>query len=82
MDMLSIGIIVIATVTALLFKFVLYRKICHWMDQDLIKGLSEGNKEKHEYLQQQLQQMKTDKVKRKEQHQRITLLADQFEQNL
>ena len=81
MDPLSIGIIVFATVTALAFKFVLYRKICNWMDQDLVKGLADGDQAKHEYLQQQMQQMKSDKVKRKVQHQRLTELAEQFEQN-
>lgn len=80
MDALSIGIIVFATVTALLFKFVLFRKISRWMDQDLIKGLAEGNSEKHEYLTRQLEQMRSDKVKRKEQHQRLTDLAQQYEQ--
>lgn len=81
MDALSIGIIAFATVTALLFKFILYRKITHWMDQDLIKGLAEGSQEKHLYLSEQLTQMKVDKVKRKLQHQQLTELATEFEQN-
>ena len=81
MDALSIGIIIFATVTALLFKFVLYRKICNWMDEDLIKGLAEGNRDKLEFLQQQMQQMKADKVKRKDQHLRLTDIAAEFEQN-
>lgn len=81
MDALSIAIIIFATVTALLFKFVLYRKICNWMDQDLIKGLAEGNPDKLTYLQQQLRQLQTNKVKRKFQHQQLTDLAAKFEQN-
>lgn len=81
MDALSIGIIAFATVTALLFKFILYRKITHWMDQDLIKGLAEGNQKKHLYLSEQLTQMKVDKVQRKLQHQQLTELATEFEQN-
>ncbi|WP_290699237.1 hypothetical protein [Amphritea sp.] len=80
MDALSIGIIAFATVTALLFKFILYRKITNWMDQDLIKGLAEGNQEKHHYLSEQLTQMKADKVQRKLQHQQLTELATEFEQ--
>ncbi|BBB26061.1 hypothetical protein [Amphritea japonica] len=81
MDALSIGIIVFATATALLFKFVLYRKITHWMDQDLIKGLAGGNQEKLHYLNEQLLQMKVDKVQRKLQHQQLTERATEFEQN-
>ncbi|MBR9867236.1 MAG: hypothetical protein GYB20_06860 [Oceanospirillales bacterium] len=81
MDALSIGIIIIATVTALLFKFVIYHKICNWMDQDLISGLAGGNNDKHSFLTQQLKQMKNNKVKRKLQHQRLTDLAAEFEQN-
>ena len=81
MDALSIGIIVFATVTALLFKFILYRKITNWMDQDLVKGLAEGNQKKHLYLSEQLTQMKADKVQRKLQHQQLTELAAEFEQN-
>ncbi|MBU2966519.1 hypothetical protein Q4508_03525 [Amphritea sp. 2_MG-2023] len=81
MDALSIGIIIFATATALLFKFVLYHKISHWMDQDLIKGLAEGDEHKHRFLTQHLIEMKAAKVKRKLQHQRLTDLATEFEQN-
>lgn len=80
MDALSITIIVIATVTALLFKFVLFRKINRWMDQDLIKGLADGDSAKQAYLTEQLDQMRQAKIKRKEQHQRLTDLAQQYEQ--
>ena len=81
MDALSIGIIIFATVTALLFKFVLFRKITNWMDQDLIKGLAGGDQKKLRYLNEQLAQMKTEKVKRKLQHQQLTERATEFEQN-
>ncbi|WP_299201728.1 hypothetical protein [uncultured Amphritea sp.] len=81
MDAISIGIIIFATATALLFKFILYHKICNWMDKDLISGLADGDNEKRNYLTAQLNKMKTDKVKRKLQHQRLTELATEFEQN-
>ncbi|UTW04832.1 hypothetical protein KDX31_07485 [Amphritea atlantica] len=81
MDALSIGIIIFATVTALLFKFILYHKICNWMDKDLISGLAAGNSDKHRFLTGQLKQMKDNKVKRKRQHQLLTELAAEFEQN-
>lgn len=80
MDATSISIIVIATVTALLFKFVLFRKINHWMDQDLIKGLAEGDSAKQAYLEQQLEKLREARIKRKDQHQRLTELAQQYEQ--
>lgn len=81
MDALNIGIIFFATVSALLFKFVLFHKIRQWMDQDLIKGLAQGHDQKNHFLTQQLTQMKTNKVQRKLQHQRLTELAAEFEQN-
>ena len=81
MDTVSITIIVIATLSALLFKLVLYRKICNWMDQDLIKGLANGDPEKQLFLTSQHQRLKADKVKRKDLHQRLTDFAEQFEQN-
>ncbi|WP_428033286.1 hypothetical protein [Amphritea sp.] len=81
MDALSIGIIIFATVTALLFKFIIYHKICNWMDKDLISGLANGDSEKQQFLTAQLNKMKTDKVKRRLQHQRLTELATEFEQN-
>lgn len=81
MDALSIGIIIFATVTALLFKFIIYHKIRNWMDKDLISGLAAGDSDKHRFLSGQLKQMKDNKVKRKQQHQLLTELAAEFEQN-
>ncbi len=81
MDALSIGIIIIATATALLFKFVLYKKICNWMDQDLIKGLAQGDTALQQFLTAHYQQLKASKIKRNVLHQRLTDLAQQFEQN-
>ncbi|WP_271273944.1 hypothetical protein [Aliamphritea hakodatensis] len=80
MDTTSIVIIIIATLAAIIFKYVLYKKICRWMDNDLAKGLAEGNAEKHSFLQQQLDQMRLDKVNRKEYPARLNELADQYDQ--
>ncbi|MGH1461752.1 MAG: hypothetical protein ACRBB6_06940 [Neptuniibacter sp.] len=80
MDATSIFIIVISTLLAIVFKFVLYKKIQRWMDQDLIKGLAEGNNEKFIYLTAEYDLLVTQKTKRKEYPKRLTELADQFEQ--
>lgn len=80
MDSTSIFIIVIATVLAIVFKVVLYKKIKRWMDQDLIKGLADGNAEKQAYLQQEYAKLVEQKVKRNQYPDRLTELADQFEQ--
>lgn len=81
MDVTSIFIIVVATVLAIVFKVILYKKIQKWMDQDLIKGLAEGNSDKQAFLQQEYQKLIAQKVKRKQYSDRLTELADQFEQN-
>lgn len=80
MDATSIFIIVFATVTAIAFKVILYKRIQKWMDQDLIKGLADGNQEKLTFLQQQYQQLVDAKVKRKHLHNQLTELSEQFEQ--
>lgn len=81
MDATSIFIIVVATALAIIFKYVLYKKIQRWMDQDLIKGLAEDNQEKHSFLTQKYDELVTNKVSRKEYPQRLTEFADQFEQS-
>lgn len=81
MDMTSIFIIVIATALAIIFKVVLYKKIQKWMDQDLIKGLADGNHDKHTFLNQEYHKLIGQKVKRKEYSEKLTELAKQFEQN-
>ncbi|WP_315983141.1 hypothetical protein [Aliamphritea spongicola] len=50
------------------------------MDNDLAKGLAEGNAEKHSFLQQELDQMRLNKVNRKEYPARLNELANQFDQ--
>lgn len=80
MDATSIFIIIVATVLAIVFKYVLYKKIQRWIDQDLIKGLAEGDSDKHAFLTQKHQEFIADKVKRKEYHQLLTDLAKEFEQ--
>ncbi len=80
MDTTSIAIIVIATLAAIAFKYVLYKKICRWMDNDLAKGLAEGSAEKHGFLQQQLDQMRLEKINRKEYAERLTKLSEQYDQ--
>ncbi|MGB0205208.1 MAG: hypothetical protein ACPF9K_09190 [Neptuniibacter sp.] len=80
MDATSLFIIFIATALAIVFKYVLYKKIQRWIDQDLIKGLANGNSDKHAFLTQKHQEFIANKVKRKEYHQLLTELAEEFEQ--
>lgn len=81
MDATSIFIIVVATVLALVFKFVLYKKIQRWMDQDLMKGLAGDNKEKLQFLQEKYATLVQSKVSRKEYPERLNGFAAEFEQN-
>lgn len=81
MDATSIIIIVVSTLLAIIFKVVLYKRIQKWMDQDLLKGLANGDDAKHAYLKEQHQLLLAQKVKRKHLHQQLIDLAEQFEQN-
>lgn len=81
MDATSIFIIVVSVVLAVVFKVVLFKRIRRWMDQDLIKGLAGENPEKLAFLQAQYQQLLEEKVKRKHFHDKLTALAEEFEQN-
>lgn len=79
MDNLSILIIVISVVLALAFKIFLYNRIRQWMDNDLIRGLADGNQQKLDFLTDQYQQLKNTNTKRKEYHSKLTALAEQFD---
>lgn len=78
MDILSIFIIAVATITAIIFKVFLYKRIQKWMDQDLIKSLSEGNSSKHAYLCQELQRLALQKTPRRDIHNAITESAKRY----
>ena len=81
MEPIYIFIIVISTLLAIVFKVVMFKKIRNWMDQDLIKGLADQNPDKLKFLTEKYNEMIESKVNRKEYHQRLTDLAEQFEQN-
>lgn len=81
MDATAITIIVVSTVLAIVFKVVIFKKIRAWMDQDLVKGLAGDNNDKLMFLQEKLEAMKNDGVARKEFHERLTHLANEFEQS-
>lgn len=78
MDTLDLVIIAIATVTAIAFKVYLYRRIKHWMDQDLIKGLADGDTDKQQYLESELQRLYLEKTPRKQIHDTLTKLAENY----
>ena len=46
MDTIGIAIIVISVVLAVLFKVVVMKRIREWVDQDLIRSLSNGDSTK------------------------------------
>lgn len=71
MDNLSIFIIVVSIVLAVAFKWVLIRKIRHWMEQDLIRQLAGGDQTRLAQLQQQNTDMQAEGVKRHIRHERL-----------
>jgi len=78
MDALDIGIIIIATAAAVLFKVILFKRIRHWMDQDLIKGLADNDSTKHQFLLKEHQRLLDNKTPRKELHDKLTLAAQNY----
>lgn len=78
MDLLSIVIILIATLSAILFKLFLFKRIRHWMDQDLIKGLADQDPAKQRYLHEHHQQLLQDKTPRKQIHRKLTEAAQNY----
>ena len=81
MDTTAIIIIVISTVTAVYFKWFIFKRIRQWIDRDLINGLAGGDSAKLTYLEAQLEQLKSQGVKRSEYQERLSRLAEQFEQS-
>lgn len=80
MDATSLFIIVITTVTAIAFKWFLFKRIRRWMDADLIKGLAQGDPARQAYLQSQLEKLQSEGTPRSQQHQKLEALAAGFEQ--
>lgn len=78
MDTLDLVIIAIATLTAIAFKWFLFRRIRGWMDQDLIKGLAAGDSAKLQYLQQEYQRLSAEKLPRNQLHDTLTELAKRY----
>lgn len=75
MDTLSIVIILISVVLAVLFKWVLIRKIGHWMEQDLIRQLAGDDAELLARLHRHRQQLIADGIRRAERHHRLQAFA-------
>ena len=78
MNMLDIFIIVVATVAAIVFKVFLYKRIQRWMDEDLIKGLANGNHEKQSYLSREHLRLISEKTPRKVLHEILTEQAKHY----
>jgi len=77
MDAESITIIVIATATAVAFKWYLFKRIRQWVDNDLINSLSNGDSARKQALLSLYQDLKARGVKRSELHQELQRFAEQ-----
>lgn len=75
MDSLSLFIIAVSVVLALAFKWYLYQRIRNWIDQDLIKGLADGDTELLQRLQQADQALRARGTKRQHRHRHLEALA-------
>ena len=78
MSPVDIFIIFVATVTAIAFKYYLFKRIQCWMDNDLIKGLADNDSQKLQFLQTELTRLKAQKCKRNQLHEKLTTLAKNY----
>ena len=76
MDTTGIAIIVISVVLAVLFKVVVMKRIREWVDQDLIRSLSNGDSKKLDQLMALDQSLKSQETPRGERHQQLEQLAE------
>jgi uncharacterized membrane protein len=76
MDTIGIAIIVISVVLAVLFKVVVMKRIREWVDQDLIRSLSNGDSTKLDQLMALDQSLKRQETPRGERHQQLEQLAE------
>lgn len=75
MDSLSLFIIAVSVVLAVVFKWYLFRRIRHWIDQDLIKGLAAGDPVLLERLQQADRELRASGIGRRHRHRQLEALA-------
>ena len=72
--------IIVATTTAgLYFHWWLYRRIKRWVDRDLALSLAGDDQHKRNFMLQQLDRAKAEKVKRKDLPQWLQDAARQYE---
>lgn len=71
MDSLSIIIIVVSVLLALLFKFVLLKRVREWVDKDLLRSLSSGNPDRLKQLETLDKRLKAEGVSRAERHKQL-----------
>jgi len=75
MDNLSLFIIAVSVLLAVLFKWILIRKIQGWMERDLIRQLANGNSDVEHRLERARQEMLASGVKRAQRQQHLMQLA-------
>lgn len=78
MDSLSIFIIVISVVLAVVFKWVLIKRIKAWILTDFIKSLASNDQNKLNYLNEQRTLAEQQGLKGKLLQEKLQALADQY----
>jgi len=75
MDNINLFIIAVSVILAILFKWYLFRRIRHWMDQDLIRALAGQDAGLQERLMEADLRWRGEGVTRTERHRRLEQLA-------
>ncbi|MBS99784.1 MAG: hypothetical protein CMI01_14035 [Oceanospirillaceae bacterium] len=78
MDNLNLFIIAISVILAVVFKWYLFRRIQRWIDQDLIKGLADGDHRLLDRLHQADHALREQGRKRAQRHKELERIAADF----
>lgn len=75
MDLTAWLIIAVSTITAIAFKVFIYRRICAWMDRDLLRGLAAGDGERLARLEADYQRLRSEGLSRRHAQARLQQLT-------
>lgn len=75
MDLTAWVIIAVSTVTAIAFKVFVYRRICAWMDRDLLRGLAAGDAGRLARLEADYRRLRNEGLSRRQAQARLQQLA-------
>ncbi len=79
MDALSLFIILISVILAVLFKFVLVKKIRAWAERDLLKSLANGNNDRLTALTELNQDLERQGISRAERYHTLERKASELQ---